>query len=166
MACCGVRRRTVRTVFVVTVVALSTFAAQTAAHAGTQTLWQNGHRQTNGSCCGGASMDGWRVDITNSQLDAGNDGCVIASVLATDSDSSNYSQLESGDVHCAPNNAVDGTCGANQVRAKFVETWEKGYGFTCYPHGTWSLNSSDRFRVTRVVPSPVYQDDVIYAAFH
>lgn len=90
--------------------------------------FQRGYGLTNGSCCAGDEIDGWRADITVHHMSPNlAKNCLISSVSAYNNVTGpDYRQLEAGDVRCGPNANLDGACSQNNERTRFVETDKNG----------------------------------------
>jgi hypothetical protein len=100
---------------------------------------------TFGSCCGGATLDGSRADVTVSRITPDSTQCIAFSSVITSNDSNR--QLQAAKARCGVNANIDGTCSLSNNFVKLVERIPAVGSPVCFPHGAASLNTSDRLTV-------------------
>lgn len=109
--------------------------------------YQDGYYQTNGVCCSGAAMDGWRADIKASTDAAAAQACVLTDVLAGDHIISDVYQLESGVAKCGSSFTLDTGCVSSGAMDLYVEYHDMS-GYSCYNHGSTTTSATNTIRVT------------------
>jgi hypothetical protein len=112
---------------------------------------QRGFSQTDNNCCGGTPLAGWRADILTTEITPTALNCVLYDVVGSNG-TPETAQIEAGYARCGSSSALDSSCSTSNNRIMYVEIWDKGDPYTCYPHGGFSLSTSHRFRVSETVP--------------
>lgn len=109
-----------------------TAPAANGAIQGGRAIWDNG-------CCQGATLDGISAHIAPTFLGPAPNYCIVISVGGQGPTSGN--QLEVGLGKCSAFTSIDNTCSTHEEIQRFDER-ETGGLYTCYPHGTQSINQS------------------------
>lgn len=98
-------------------------------------LAATGEYQTN-------DYQGTQADIIGSYFTPNAGNCTLFAIVG----SVNGHQMESGDVRCAANTALDGSCGANGKYSVFIESYQGGGNtYACYNEGTYTPGTNTTF---------------------